>query len=67
MRLPRPDRSGLAMTKGENHYVNGPPLKIRGAGGVMKTVEVTPFNPPYSKGEISGKSPYLKRGIQGTK
>jgi len=26
-----------------------PPLKIRGARGVM---EITPFNPPYFKGEI---------------
>ena len=33
-----------------------PPLKSkRGKRGVMKTVEVTPFNPPHSKGEIQGK------------
>jgi hypothetical protein len=28
------------------------PLKVRGARGVMKTMEVTPFSPPYFKGEI---------------
>jgi len=29
-----------------------PPLKIRGVRGVMKIMKITPFNPPYSKGEI---------------
>jgi len=32
----------------------GTPLKIRGARGVMRVgvMEVTPYYPPYSKGEI---------------
>jgi hypothetical protein len=28
------------------------PLKIRGVRGVMRIMAVTPFNPPYFKGEI---------------
>ena len=31
------------------------PLKIRGAKGVMEIIEVTPFHPPYFKGEVWGK------------
>ncbi len=31
------------------------PLNIRGERGVMK---ITPFHPPYSKGEIQGVTPY---------
>jgi len=40
------------MTKGKNHYINLTPLKIRGAKGVMGIMEITPFIPPYFKGEI---------------
>jgi len=28
------------------------PLKIRGERGVMKIMEITPFDPPYLKGEM---------------
>jgi len=30
------------------------PLKIRGARGVMRIVEITPLSPPYSKGDVEG-------------
>jgi hypothetical protein len=39
------------------------PLNIRGTGGVMEITEITPFNPPYSKGEIEEGAPYFKREI----
>jgi hypothetical protein len=32
------------------------PLKIRGARGVMKIIQITPSNPPYLKGETKGKT-----------
>jgi len=38
------------------------PLKIRGVRGVM---EITPFIPPYIKGEIEMESPYSKGDIEG--
>jgi len=41
------------------------PLKIRGVRGVMKIMEITPFNPPYFKGEIQEENPYLKGEVQG--
>jgi hypothetical protein len=31
------------------------PLKIRGARGVMKIMKITPFIPPYFKGDSGGK------------
>jgi len=39
------------------------PLNIRGVRGVMEITEITPFNPPYSKGEIEEGAPYFKREI----
>jgi hypothetical protein len=38
------------------------PLKIRGERGV---IEITPFIPPYIKGEIEMESPYSKGNIEG--
>jgi hypothetical protein len=34
-----------------------PLLRIRGERGV---INITPFSPPYSKGEKDGRNPYLK-------
>jgi hypothetical protein len=34
------------------NFLKNSPLKIRGARGVMKIMEITPFNPPYFKGEV---------------
>jgi hypothetical protein len=44
-----------------------PPLKIRGGRGVMKSMGVTPFVPPYPKGEIQVKREYwhLKLAVPG--
>jgi len=39
------------------------PLKIRGVRGVMRTMAITPFSPPYFKGEIYGENPYSKGEI----
>ena len=35
------------------------PLKIRGVRGV---IEITPFNPPYFKGDIEGETPCMLWG-----
>jgi len=35
------------------------PLKIRGVRGV---IEITPFDPPYSKGDIEGETPCVLEG-----
>jgi len=42
------------------NFSRNSPLKIRGVRGVMKIMEITPFNPPYFKGEIQEENPYLK-------
>jgi len=34
-----------------NKFFRNPPLKNKRVRGVIKTMEVTPFNPPYFKGE----------------
>jgi hypothetical protein len=38
-----------------------PPLKIRGARGVMKTMEITPFIPLTLRGTVKGRDEF---GIQ---
>jgi hypothetical protein len=35
-----------------NDKAQNPPLKVRGIRGVMRIMEVTPYYPPYFKGDI---------------
>jgi hypothetical protein len=53
------DKSMTNVKAGKTNHAQHPPLKIRGAGGVMRVgvMEVTPCYLPYSKGELG------KRGV----
>jgi len=41
-----------------------PPLKIRGARGVMKNYGNNPLYPPYFKAEGDGENPYFKGDVE---